>query len=571
MLEHPRFAEIRELAQHLGLDFFDVLFEVVPQDIMSEIAAYGLPTRARHWSYGKVYNRQRVHGHMGLSKIYEIVLNNDPGYAFLLDTNPEIANLLVAAHVYAHCDFFKHNIYFADTNRNMVNAAVEHALRIDEYIERYGLDRVERVMDIAFAVDRHIDFHKGLVRKPYPARQVVERERKTQAYADLFGEEGFSLTKEVIGDLVPPHPEKDLLWFFAQYAPIEPWERDVLEIIREESYYFYPQFETKILNEGWASYWHAEILNQYAGLSPSETIDFGVLHAGVVNQGNRLSLNPYFLGYSILVDVERRWDKLHAAGKSPLTGRQKIFEIRRQENDISFLTNYLTQDLVDQLEMFAYGYACEHGPQERKKCQKCGEIEIKSRKVEDVIQSLTASRYNFGAPRILVKKWSDDGSLLLEHERGDVNPLDLKYAEKTLEYLHELWKKPIQLNTYNSQDEGILLKYTTTGFEVGEHITLLNPPDGIRLSVPTMFEWTSGGNDSFSVNFSLDPQFSYRNYSTYYDGGIIIRKTNWTIPENLWNLAPKGKPIYWKIRGVRSADRPQTIAESQGTRHFIRA
>jgi hypothetical protein len=73
------------------------------------------------------------------------------------------------------------------------------------------------------------------------------------------------------------------------------------------------------------------------------------------------------------------------------------------------------------------------------------------------------------------------------------------------------------------------------------------------------------------VNFSLDPQFSYRNYSTYYDGGIIIRKTNWTIPENLWNLAPKGKPIYWKIRGVRSADRPQAIAESQGARHFIRA
>ena len=134
---------------NLGLDFFDVIFEVVPQDIMSEVAAYGLPTRARHWSYGKVYNRQRVHGQMGLSKIYEIVLNNDPGYAFLLDTNPEIANLLVVAHVYAHVDFFKHNIYFADTNRNMVNTAVEHALRIDEYIDRYGLDRVERVMDIA--------------------------------------------------------------------------------------------------------------------------------------------------------------------------------------------------------------------------------------------------------------------------------------------------------------------------------------------------------------------------------------------------------------------------------------
>src|ERR671923_2112689 len=200
-MENPRFEELQDIARQLGLDFFDVIFEVVPQDIMSEVAAYGLPTRARHWSYGKVYNRQRVHGQMGLSKIYEIVLNNDPAYAFLLETNPEIANLLVVAHVYAHVDFFKHNLYFAATNRNMVNVAVEHALRIDEYIERYGLERVERGMDIAFALDRHIDVHKGLVRKPYARREVVEREVKLQEYADLFGEQSFSLQKVVVGDV----------------------------------------------------------------------------------------------------------------------------------------------------------------------------------------------------------------------------------------------------------------------------------------------------------------------------------------------------------------------------------
>lgn len=569
-MENPQFAALRDIARQLGLDFFDVIFEVVPQDIMSEVAAYGLPTRARHWSYGKVYNRQRVHGQMGLSKIYEIVLNNDPGYAFLLDTNPEVANLLVVAHVYAHVDFFKHNTYFADTNRNMVNTAVDHALRIDEYIDRYGLDRVERVMDIAFAIDRHIDFHKGLVRKPYPTRAVVEREVKSSDYADLFGEESFALKKVVVGDTMPPHPEQDLLWFLAQYAPIEPWERDVLEIIRAESHYFYPQFETKILNEGWATYWHAEILHQYADLSPAETIDFGVLHAGVVNPGHRMGINPYYLGYRMLVDVERRWDKLYTTGKSPITGREKLFEIRRQENDISFLANYLTQELVEELELFAYGYACEHGHQDRKQCRKCGEIEIKSRHLDAVIHSLTAPRYNFGAPKIVISKVLEDGALLLEHEQGDLGTLDVKYAEKTLEYIHELWKKPIRLRTVNGQGELIVLKYTTTGFEMGEHIALLRPADDMRLHEPPTFEWTSGGNDSFSVNLSLDPSFSYRNYSTYYDGGIIIRQTTWTMPENLWNLAPKGKPIYWKIRGVRSADRPQAVVESRDVRHFIR-
>jgi stage V sporulation protein R len=467
-MENPRFAELRELARRLGLDFFDVIFEVVPQDIMAEIAAYGLPTRARHWSYGKVYNQQRVYGQMGLSKIYEIVLNNEPAYAFLLDTNADIANLLVVAHVYAHVDFFKHNLYFTDTNRHMVNAAVEHALRIDEYIERYGLDRVERVMDIAFAIDRHIDGHKGVVRKPYPARQVVERERKAHKYADIFGEEGFTLTKVIVGERLPPHPEKDLLWFLAQYAQLGPWERDVLEIIREESYYFYPQFETKILNEGWATYWHAEILQQYAALSPSETIDFGVLHAGVVQPGHRLSINPYFLGYRLLVDVERRWDKMYAAGQSAITGREKLFEIRTQENDISFLANYLTQELVDELDLFAYGYACEHGRQGQKRCQQCGEVAIQSRKVGDVVYSLVAPRYNYGAPTIAVTKVSDDGSLVLEHEWNDLGPLDLNYAERTLGYLHELWKKPVHLKTFNSRGEATTLTYSAAGMEVGK-------------------------------------------------------------------------------------------------------
>jgi stage V sporulation protein R len=467
-MENLQFLELRELARCLGLDFFEVMFEVVPQDIMSEVAAYGLPTRARHWSYGKVYNRQRVHGQMGLSKIYEIVLNNDPAYAFLLDTNSEVANLLVAAHVYAHCDFFKQNVYFGPTNRNMVNVAVEHALRIDEYIDRYGLDRVERLMDIAFAVDRHIDVHKGLVRRPYPTRQVVERERKTHAYADIFGEKEFALTKVVVGDSIPPHPEKDLLWFLSQYAPIESWERDVLEMIREESYYFHPQFETKILNEGWATYWHAEILNQYPKLSPSETIDFGVLHAGVVNPGHPMSINPYYLGYHLLVDVERRWDQLYAAGKSAISGREKLFEVRAQENDISFLANYLTQELVDELDLFTYAYACEHGFQGQKKCQKCGQMAIKSRRVGDVVHSLISPRYNYGAPRIVIAKVNEDGSLLLEHERSDLGPLDLKYAEKTLEYLHELWKKPVHLRTFNSQDEATALTYSASGMEIGK-------------------------------------------------------------------------------------------------------
>lgn len=206
-----RVLELEGLAREQGLDFFPVSFEVVPQDIMTEIAAYGLPTRARHWSYGKVYQSQRLYGTMGLSKIYEIVLNSDPGLAFLLDTNPDIANLLVAAHVFGHVDFFKNNVLFANTNRHMINDAVAHALRIDGYIERYGLEPVEHLMDIGFALDRHIDPHKGLARQLYPPRQVVEKERPALPYDDLLTTPAPSITYVVEGERFPPHVEHDLL------------------------------------------------------------------------------------------------------------------------------------------------------------------------------------------------------------------------------------------------------------------------------------------------------------------------------------------------------------------------
>ena len=449
-----RVAELEALAQQQGLDFFATSFEVVPQDIMTEVAAYGLPTRARHWSYGKVYQSQRLYGTMGLSKIYEIVLNNDPSLAFLLDTNPEIANLLVAAHVFGHVDFFKHNELFAPTNRNMINDAVAHALRIDGYIERYGLETVEHLMDIGFALDRHIDPHLGVTRPPYPPRQIVEKERLAQPYDDLFNPSAPSITYEVVGERIPPHPEHDLLWFLITYAKLEPWQQDVLQIIREESYYFYPQFLTKILNEGWASYWHAELFHQYGGVSPEEMIEFARLHAGVVNPGSRFSLNPYYLGYSILVDIEKRWDALHTAGKSALTGRQKLFEVRRTEDDISFLRNYLTVELMEQLELFTYGRPCTHPPGQR--CAQCERVVITSRDQEAILEALLAPRYNYGVPRIVIRDVVNN-ALYLEHLDRGTTFLDRRFATQTLAYIAELWKHSVSLLTNDEHGEEVSL------------------------------------------------------------------------------------------------------------------
>jgi stage V sporulation protein R len=449
-----RVAELEALAREQGLDFFPTSFEVVPADIMTEMAAYGLPTRARHWSYGKVYQSQRLYGVMGLSKIYEIVLNNNPSLAFLLDTNTEIANLLVAAHVFAHVDFFTHNLLFADTNRNMINDAVAHALRIDTYSDRYGLEPVEHLMDIGFALDRHIDPYKGLQRQPYPERHVVEKERPTLPYDDLFDRPAPSVTYEVKGNKLPPHPERDLLWFLCTYAPLDDWQRDTLQIIREESYYFYPQFCSKILNEGWASYWHAELFHHYSNVTPDEMIEFARLHASVVQPGSRASINPYFLGYRILVDIETRWDQMHAAGETPMTGRDKLFEVRQMEDDVSFLRNYLTTELVEELELFAYGSRCRHPPGQH--CPRCQDIIITSRERDAVLNALLTPRYNYGAPHIVVQDVVNN-ALYLEHLDRATTFLDRRYAYQTLAYVAELWKHPVHVLTHNEEGKDLYL------------------------------------------------------------------------------------------------------------------
>ena len=920
-----RFEEIKEIAHSLNLDFFNTGFEIVPMEIMSEIAAYGLPIRFQHYSFGMVYNRYKIHGKMGLSRIYEIVLNNNPSYAFLLDTNNEIENLLVAAHVFAHVDFFKHNKLFESSNRNMINEATHHAQRIDKYIESYGLEAVEHLIDIAFALDRHIDFKKGLYRDKYPKRKIIEKEVYTDEYADMFGEKKLSVKREIINDKLPPYPEQDLLWFLANYAPIEEWEKDILEIIREESFYFYPQYmcvtgdtyistknglveikdlpyininldseliekeieilsindtfqktshlyrkkvnktikittqlgfeiegrpehpiatfnenldmefkklkdisegdyiileqsskvfaptnykfdykereyeslieccicknkfkqldrhiikihslsveeykqryntkkivseeiiysrhqdikipleitkelarifgyyigdgswlsnrtmtftnkdksviddfiyclintfaisspkiydidngsclrvefynkkifdffeycglkkgvaftkeipftilqsteeiikeflkalfecdghnskhigyvstsrkliqqihlllfhlgilsvidkeiihenknhrsgfnlritgpfkekfmkeigfvserknkenhkkennlgircyynripfvkcklrniklastnysttgrnsefnknelknnkfleklkkkdlslyfkiiylleknryylkvtskeeineekyvydmsismdmflsngfishNSKIINEGHASYWHAEILNNYDSLTPSETIEFAKLHSSVVNPGHPGSLNPYYLGYKILIDIEKRWDEKHKNGESTITGREKLFEVRAEEDDISFIRNYLTEELAEELKLFSYGASCEHD-HGTKKCDKCGELVIKSKELDAIIEAIIINKVNYGVPMISIVDIKEE-QLYLKQEPSGLPGLDQPYAEKTIEYIYNLWKRPVHIQT----------------------------------------------------------------------------------------------------------------------------
>src|SRR5579885_2674256 len=158
--------EIEAHARSYGLDFYETIFEVVEAEDLNEIAAYGgFPTRYPHWSFGMAYEELRKSYDWGLSKIYEMVINNDPSYAYLMRSNHDVDQKLVMAHVYGHCDFFKNNAYFAHTSRKMMDEMANHGARIRHYAEKYGEDEVEAFVDRCMSIDDLIDVHSTAIRR----------------------------------------------------------------------------------------------------------------------------------------------------------------------------------------------------------------------------------------------------------------------------------------------------------------------------------------------------------------------------------------------------------------------
>ncbi|MNW40105.1 SpoVR family protein [compost metagenome] len=445
-------AEIMEIADSFGLDYYPMRYEICPADIIYTFGAYGMPTRFSHWSFGKMFNKMKMQYDFGLSKIYELVINSNPCYAFLLDGNSLIQNKLIVAHVLAHCDFFKNNARFSNTNRDMVESMSATAERISHYELLYGADTVEAFIDAVLAVQEHVDPQLIKPRRYDKRRQTEEKLRMAKVrgkeplsqsrYADLWSLDEASKPISKTSDspvIFPPEPEKDIVWFVQEYSEVlEDWQRDIMSMLREEMLYFWPQMETKIMNEGWASYWHQRIIREL-DLTSEETIEFAKLNASVV-QPSRQSLNPYYLGLKIFEDIERRWDKpseeeRNRLGRIPDQGREKIFEVRELDSDTSFIRSYLTKDLVRDLDLYVF--------------EKQGsEWLITDKSWENIRDQLVASRINGGSPYIVVQNgnYQRSGELMLKHQYEGIE-LDLKYLERTLPYVYRLWGKTVHLET----------------------------------------------------------------------------------------------------------------------------
>jgi stage V sporulation protein R len=451
--------QIWEVARGFGLDPYPTNFEIVPATVMYEVGSYALPGRYSHWTFGKAYHRMKTMYDFGLSKIYEVVINTNPSYGFLLETNSPIQNKMVIAHVLGHVDFFKNNTYFSKTNRRMVESVSTHAQRMMEYEFKYGRKTVERFLDSVLAIEEHIDPY-FFIKREVPISEEKRRDehrRKDGRYDDLWllderraaKVEGDDKEKESDKEPREQLPEKDLLFYIMKNSPsLAPWQRDAIAMVHEEMEYFVPQMQTKIMNEGWASIWHARIMRAL-DLSTSDHIEFANLHSGVVSP-QKGQLNPYYLGYKIYEDIERRWNEPSADdrkkfGRRGSEGRDKIFEVRELENDVSFLRNYLTEELCEELDLFVFELIEEE------------EWTITEKRWEKVRDQLVSNMTNFGFPYLQVEDGDYNGNreLYLKH-RYEGTELDMRYGRKALEHVHALWGRPVHLETVVDDDSTVL-------------------------------------------------------------------------------------------------------------------
>ena len=464
-------AEIEVCAREQGLDFFPTIFELVDADELNAIAAYGgFPTRYPHWRFGMEFEQLSKGYHYGLQKIYELVINNDPCYAYLMRSNTLVDQKLVMCHVYGHCDFFKNNFWFSQTNRKMMDEMANQGNRIRRHMDRHGVEVVEEFIDACLSIEDLIDIHSPFIRR-YDAHNKYDfnqQEDEDAPATAAFAAKGYMNSyinppqvmaaeaerqkseRERQERKFPAEPQRDVMLFLLEHAPLKSWQLDVLSILRDEAYYFAPQAQTKIMNEGWASYWHSSMMTRRQ-LKADEVIHYCDHHSGTL-AGSSQRLNPYKLGIELFRDIEERWnegrfgkeydecDDMDAKREWNTElglGKQKIFEVRRIHNDLTFIDEFLTLEFCRRHKLFSFGYNPGNDA-----------FEIESREFPKIKQQLLFNLTNVGRPLIRVRDGNhkNRGELYLEHEFSGVE-LKTTWARDTLASLFRLWGRPVHIET----------------------------------------------------------------------------------------------------------------------------
>lgn len=467
-----------------GLDFYPTVVQLLTYDEISEIASYGgFPVRYPHWSFGMEYEELQRGYQYGMHKIYEMVINTNPCYIYNLSSNTLLDHLLVVAHATGHNDFFKNNIFFSATDTDMINKMANHGTRIRNYMSRWGKEKVTSFLDCVLRLITLVDGadawkekelkDKNLLDKRnyhYPKRLNVDKNRM---YMEPFlNTENFKKRqrecveeRDIIDEIeLFKEPTKNILAFLRDNAPLKVWQSDILSMIYEESLYFYPQRQTKILNEGWASTVDSVILAEqgYASLG-QETEDGGIVEYAVHKTGvlgGNYSVNPYRLGFYLLKDIRNRWDKgqfgiewddctdmkLKANwNKNTNLGKEKIFEVRKHYDDINLIREFFTEDFCREHEYFNW----KHYPN--------GEFKLESRDFKKIKNLMIKKHLNGGLPdiRLTDPNFNGKGIMFLQHY-FDGRSLHSPYVDSVLLSISKIWGNDVCLATKDKDDNEIV-------------------------------------------------------------------------------------------------------------------
>ena len=413
--------KISKIAEKYGLDWFPISYEVCDYfSMIGHMSYHGMPTHYGHWSYGKTFERTRTMYNMGMEGLpYELIINSNPSIAYLMRENPLYLQVLIMAHCVGHSDFFKNNRMFKSTRPESVVARFRNSKkRIQSYVEDHtiGISEVEKVVDACHALQFQTHRYGQTRKSEGELRKKYEKLIKNDKSGDFIG---FDINKK------PLEPDYDILGFICENSKNMPaWKADIINIVRDESKYFIPQIQTKIMNEGWASFWHYTIMHDLK-LESDLHLPFLKTHNQVIRP-HIGGLNPYHLGFVIFQDIKERY------------GMDECFIAREASHDVAFINQYLTRDLCEKLGLFSFSHKRKQGYTIDEISDDFGWEEIK----KDLIKSIGTN----GIPVIYIEEIESDNTLILRHEH-DGRDLEIEHAEKVVEHVTTLWGDRSQLFT----------------------------------------------------------------------------------------------------------------------------
>ena len=467
---------IGRIAHDYGLDTYPNQIEIISAEQMMDCyAAVGMPIGYHHWSFGKqFFNIEKAYkrGQMGLA--YELVINSNPCISYLMEENSMAMQALVIAHAcYGHNSFFKNNHLFKLWTQ--ADAIIDYLVFAKHYIseceEAYGIEEVEGILDACHAlmnygVDRYkhpptLSVHEEKIRQQnrqaYLASQLNELWRTIPQHPNALQDRGT--------ECFPQEPQENILYFIEKHAPLlKPWQRELIRIVRKIAQYFYPQGQTKVMNEGWACFWHYRLLNDlYDQGLVTDAFMLEVIqhHAGVIYQPEYFQnvyhgINPYALGFHMFMDLKRmcehpseedtQWfpEVVHTNWLTTLNNAMCDFK------DESFIAQYLSPTMIRQFKLFSI--------QDQAAAPELSVNAIHNEDGYRLIRAILSKQYNlsYQEPNIQIYDVNIEGEreLTLHYYQHDHIPLD-KQAHAVLKHLYALWKFPVKLRTINATGEPI--------------------------------------------------------------------------------------------------------------------